>query len=118
MWWRSRPCCPCDQAAKGWIERRLAWLHEEFEDSAFNGLPVVLPTREFFPDAFDGSKAAVRTMLNRVCRYMDVEADRIVLRLKSSTDQIELVNNAGHYLPGNPAGTYHEVGERPACFSD
>lgn len=51
-----RPSCPCDSAAKGWIEKRLRWLSEQFEDSAFSGLPVVLPTNHFFPD---------RTTLNK-----------------------------------------------------
>lgn len=49
LWW-SKPTCPCDAAANAWIEERLQWLNEQFEDSAFNGLPVVLPTSKFFPD--------------------------------------------------------------------
>lgn len=110
MWW-SRPRCPCDPEAKSWIERRLAWLSEQFDDSAFSGLPVVLPTRDFFPDPFDGSKASVKAMLNRVCRYMDVDADRVVLRLKAATGQVDLVDRTGLQLPGAAAGTYHQVGE-------
>lgn len=58
-----RPSCPCDSAAKTWIETRLRWLNEQFEDSAFSGVPVVLPTSHFFPDHYDGSEAAVRRML-------------------------------------------------------
>lgn len=110
LWW-SRPRCPCDPAAKAWVEERLQWLSEQFEDSAFNGLPVILPTDRFFPDAYDGSQASVRTMLNRVCRFMEVDADRVVLRLISNTGEVALVNEAGHYLPGSAAGTYRRVGE-------
>jgi hypothetical protein len=49
-----RPECPCDPAAKAWVEQRLAWLSGEFDDSAFSGRPVVLPTADVFPDPCDG----------------------------------------------------------------
>src|SRR5215469_9466347 len=111
MFWWSRPICPCDSAAKAWIEERLQWLSEQFDDSAFSGLPVVLPTREFFPDAYDGSKPAVRRMLNRVCRFMDVDPERVVLKLVSEVGKVYLVNETGHYLPSGAAGTYRRVGE-------
>ena len=42
------PSCPCDAAAKNWIEQRLQWLDAEFEDSALTGRRLVLPTPEFF----------------------------------------------------------------------
>src|SRR5438105_1191598 len=61
--WLFRPSCPCDPAAKAWVEERLQWLTEEFEDSAFTGRPLVLPTPEFFPDPYDGSRKAVRVLL-------------------------------------------------------
>ena len=37
-----KPTCPCDPAAKDWVERRLQWLVDEFDDTAFTGRPVVL----------------------------------------------------------------------------
>ena len=42
--WLFQPSCPCDVAAKEWVEERLEWLAEEFEDSAFSGRRIVLPT--------------------------------------------------------------------------
>ena len=30
-----RPSCPCDSAAKAWVEERLEWLVDEFDDNAF-----------------------------------------------------------------------------------
>ena len=47
--WLFRPSCPC-VAAKAWVETRLDWLAGEFDDSAFTGRRVVLPTPAFFPD--------------------------------------------------------------------
>jgi hypothetical protein len=108
--WLFRPSCPCDPAAKAWVEERLAWLAEEFGDSAFAGRPIVLPTPEFFPGPYDGSKKAVRTLLDIVCGYMDVVPDLVALKFVADAGKIWLVNEAGHYLP-HAAGTYEE-GER------
>ncbi len=105
--WLFSPSCPCDPAAKAWIEERLQWLSEEFDDHAFNGCPIVLPTREFFPDPYDGSKRAVRTLLDRVCEYMDVIPDLVALKFVSDAGKIWLVNDAGQYMP-HAAGTFEE----------
>ena len=105
--WLFPPSCPCDPAAKEWIEERLQWLSEEFDDHAFNGRPIVLPTREFFPDPYDGSKRDVRTLLDRVCGYMDVVPDLVALKFVSDAGKIWLVNENGQYLP-HAAGTYEE----------
>lgn len=113
--WLFPPSCPCDPAAKGWVEERLQWLSEEFDDHAFNGRPVVLPTPEFFPDPYDSSKRAVRTLLDRVCGYMDVVPDLVALKFVSDAGKIWLVNESGQYLPG-AAGTYHE-GKRKFIIS-
>ncbi len=105
--WLFPPSCPCDSAAKAWVEYRLQWLTEEFEDHAFNGRRLVLPTRDFFPDPYDGSRAAVRTLLDRVCGYMDVVPDLVTLKFISKAGKIGLVNDAGQPLP-EAAGTYEE----------
>ena len=105
--WLFRPACPCDVAAKAWVEERLDWLAGEFDDSAFTGRRIVLPTPEFFPDVYDGSKKSVRKLLDRVCGFMDVVPDLVELRLVANTPKVWLVNEAGHDLPGF-AGTYHE----------
>jgi hypothetical protein len=105
--WLFRPTCPCDSAAKAWVEERLEWLAEEFDDSAFTGRRIVLPTPEFFPDRYDGSEKAVRKLLDRVCEYMDVVPDQVTLQFVAEFGKIWLVNDAGQYL-GGAAGTYEE----------
>jgi hypothetical protein len=102
-----RPSCPCDPAAKDWVERRLQWLVEEFHNTAFTGRQVVRPTPDFFPDPYDGSKKAVRTLLDRVCDYMDVVPDLVALKFIQNAGQLWLVNEAGQALP-DAAGTYEE----------
>ncbi len=104
--WLFRPSCPCDPAAKAWVEQRLQWLSEEFDDSAFSGRRVVLPTPRFFPDRYDGSEDTVRALLDRVCDYMDVVPDLVDLEIVAKT-RLGLVNDAGQEIPG-AAGTYQE----------
>src|SRR3984893_2169346 len=105
--WLFPPSCPCDPAAKAWVEERLQWLSEEFDDHAFNGRRLVLPTPEYFPDLSCSSKRAVRVLLDQVCGYMDVVPDLVALKFVSDAGKIWLVNEAGQYLP-HAAGTYEE----------
>lgn len=109
--WMFPASCPCDSAAKAWVEERLRWLSEQFDDHAFNGRRVVLPTAEFFPDTYDGSKQTVRAMLDRICEYMDVAPDLVVLKFVSDAGKMWLVNDAGQLLP-QAAGSYEEGEEK------
>jgi hypothetical protein len=77
----SRPTCPLDPPTKEWIDRRWQWLTEEFGSERLQSAPVILPTPEFFPDAYSGSDDDVRSMLDRVCGYMDIEPDTIELTI-------------------------------------
>ncbi|MDX1964071.1 MAG: hypothetical protein SFX18_13035 [Pirellulales bacterium] len=105
MWnWLFPPTCPCDPLAKEWVEDRLLWLAEEFPDSAFSGRPVILPTPRYFPDRYDGTYKTVRTMLDRICYYMDVEPASVELVFFKNTDTY-LVNDQGHAV-GQAAGTF------------
>jgi hypothetical protein len=105
--WLFPSSCPCDPAAKEWVEERLAWLADEFDDHAFNGRRIVLPTRDFFPDPYDSSPDAVRTLLDRVCGYMDVVPELVSLWFKSDEGRLGMVNEDG-YGVGYAAGTYQE----------
>ena len=104
---RRLDTCPCDPAAKAWVEERLKWLCQEFDDHAFNGRPVVLPTEDFFPDPYDASQHSTRALLDRVCGYMDVAPDQVAMKLGSQAGKLWLVNQSGHYLP-HAAGTYEQ----------
>ena len=76
-----RPTCPCDPAAKRWVEDRVHWLSRQFGLHILLERPVILPTDEFFPDPFDGSPKAVRRMFHRVCSYMEVDPEAVEVKL-------------------------------------
>ena len=102
-----KPICPCDPSAKVWVEERLRWLSEQFNDSVFSGRQIILPTPDFFPDRYDGSPDTVRKLLDRVCGYMDVSPDLIDLHFLADAPRFHLVNDSGDAI-GHAAGTYHK----------
>ncbi len=74
------PTCPCDPAAKRWVEDSLQWLARQFGYHILLERPIILPTAEFFPDPWDGSPKAARKMFRRVCSYMGVDDDAAELK--------------------------------------
>jgi hypothetical protein len=78
MFW-STPTCPVEEEDKLWIEESMQWLLEEFGSETFRDVEVVLPTDEFFPDEYLGDEEDVEALVERVCDYMDVNRDRLVL---------------------------------------
>ncbi len=75
--WLFPPRCPCDPAAKAWVEDRLRWLTRQFGLHLLIERPIVLPTDEFFPDPYDGTPRAAQAMFRRVCGYMGVDPRRV-----------------------------------------
>jgi hypothetical protein len=85
-----RPICPCDPAAKQWVEDRLQWLVKQFGLHILLERPIILPTETFFPDPWDGSPKAVRRMFHRVCKFMAVDPDVVQLQVLSDQRQRSL----------------------------
>lgn len=100
-----RPTCPCDPAAKRWVEERLRWLTAQFGLHILLELPIILPTSEFFPDDWDGSDKSGRRMFRRVCGYMGVDPDCIQLEFfTGKTDPLSRLDETR----GFAAGTWQE----------
>src|SRR5262249_33862053 len=72
-----KPTCPCDPAAKDWVETRLEWLSREFGLHLLLERPIILPNAEYFPDAWDGGDQGVQLLFRRVCQYMEVDPDEV-----------------------------------------
>ena len=103
--WLFPPKCPCSLPAKQWLEERLQWLSEQFDDHVFNGKPLVLPTEKYFPDPYDGSQVAVRRLVTRACGYMDVDPEMVELKFVAQAGKLQFVNDAGQAI-GQAAGTF------------
>jgi hypothetical protein len=105
-----KPTCPCDPAAKRWEEERLQGLSKQFGLHILLERPVVLPTPEFFPDAYDQSLPTVRQLFRRVCQYMEVDPDMVDVELVN--DQTPRWMHEMDPLLGFAAGTW-ERGDGP-----
>lgn len=102
-----RPSCPVDSHAKRWIEHRLQWLADEFGHDVFARRALVLPLAEFFPDKYDASHASAHVLLKQVCRYMDADPARVILKFYADNAKIWLIDNRGDAI-SRPAGLYQE----------
>ncbi len=109
--WLSRPFCPCDSAAKEWIERRLEWLSREFPSNIFTDHPLILPTDEFFSNQYEPTKEYAKALLVLVCDFMGVSGESVVLKFNHEPQKVLFVNDNGDYLPP-AAGMYARTWKR------
>src|SRR5262245_14406851 len=102
-WFGSKPECPVDLPTSQWIERRWAWLTQEFGAERLRAARVILPTPEFFPDSYTGTDGDARRMLDRVCGYMGIAPETVELSLYQDRNPVY----DGEWRQGT-AGLYHE----------
>ena len=108
-WWPFHSKCPIDDQTRIWVDDRMEWLDNQFGLEQWWNMPLIEPTDEFFPDPFDSSEASVRRMLDRICRYMGVDPDRIILRLYADGRDRKLTSHLPlHQESQGAAGTYAE----------
>lgn len=113
-WFRPQP--PLDAAAKDWVERRLAWLGEQFGTDVFTRRALILPNEDFFPDRYDASDDAAHALFERICGYMDVDPAKVDLRISQDQKQLGLVNERGHAVSTAFGGLYDESGYRTTIY--
>jgi Pentapeptide repeats (9 copies) len=64
---------------RNWINRRWAWLEEQFgKDHVLKG-PVILPTEQFFPDPYEGIEEDAVSLFGHVCTFMAIERSTVEL---------------------------------------
>ena len=94
-WWK--PKCSAGYREKAWVETRMRWLGEQFGMERLTRCEVILPTEDFFPDAYDATPEAAGRLLDRVCGYMQVNRAKIELQVPSKA---EVIGTAGTCQPG------------------
>lgn len=108
--------CPLDPHDQQWVDDRMAWLSREFGRHRMLGAAVVLPTLEFFPDRYDGSREAVELLLKRLCGYMQIDPSRVHLKLYAETGPLPAsplpANSLQHVEPDGAAGLYQAADSR------
>lgn len=103
---------PLTDEERQWLDRSFTWLRNEFGEERLRR-PMVLPTAAFFPDRYLGTAADVSVLFGRVCQYMEVDRDRVTLKLYQ-TPAADVV--AAGFDPtlnlGYALGVYQNEGDR------
>lgn len=76
-WWRGAKC-PVRTVEQEWIEQSMDWFVTEFGTTRLHGA-VVLPTDDFFPGTYHGTRRDVAAVLERLCAHMGIDRARIDL---------------------------------------
>ncbi len=79
------PRCPVSTATREWLETSTLWLIEQFGQTTVKSAEIVTPTKEFFPDPYDGSPASLERLFERICRFMRIDRTRLVLGVYEGT---------------------------------
>lgn len=99
------PKLPVTEEEKAWLDEAFAWLIEEIGIGVLKSVEVILPTEDFFPDPYDGSRRSIRRILDRVCEYMDVDPETIEVRFMEHEDLAQV-----HPLAANGETREHALG--------
>lgn len=89
-----KPRCPVSTRDKVWTETRLRWLVDQLGSDALRRAQVVLPTAEFFPEAWGGSDRELTALFEQICQWMGISSDAVGLEIVSDR---QLVDAVGHY---------------------
>jgi hypothetical protein len=76
--------CPVEPAVRQWLEARAEWIRGEFGSDRIRFAEVILPTEDYFSDAYAGTERDARTILDKVCSYMDVDPAAVDLHFYDS----------------------------------
>jgi hypothetical protein len=87
VWWRVD--CPVRPLEQDWIERSMDWLMAQFGTERLHG-EVVLPTDDYFPGAYRGTRQDIQAVLERLCTHMDIDPARVQLQHQVADDNPEL----------------------------
>ena len=110
-----RPTIAIEPEIKSWVEARTGWLVEQFGRDRLRDGPTILPTKEYFPERFDGSDDAARAIFDRTCRYMDLDPTRIDLRIHDGAGRARFNPSLARIEP-NWAGLYDSQKDTPIVW--
>lgn len=84
---KKPPECPIDTDTRLWMEQAFVWLVQEFEQNNILTKPLLFPTPEHFPIAYDGSKDSFVQTAQIIARQMEIDMEKINLDLYNESIQ-------------------------------
>ena len=106
------PKLPVTEGERLWVDEGFRRLSKMIGPSRLQNAKVVLPTDEFFPDPWDATEPALKSLFCRICGYMGVNPDRVELAI--IPDTIHLLEVLPAYSLGgenSPAGLHFGASE-------
>jgi hypothetical protein len=110
------PKSPVSEEAGAWVEASMRWFITLYGLERLQTASMVLPTEEFFPDDFHNTEESVQGTLRRLCEFLRVDFQRVVLEVFDDTEA-DLTKKMREALPhwegasAGVAGTYSENAE-------
>lgn len=108
-WFRGKACCPVEPDRRAWLVGRTRWLIGEFGLEAARQAEVILPSEQFFPEAYDASPEAGRVLFDRVSHYLRIDPTGIDLLFweehAPTVDERDLSGGAAGLYEGSTLGT-------------
>ncbi|MEU4241710.1 hypothetical protein [Actinoplanes sp. NPDC026619] len=108
MLWRRQAECPVRPVEQAWIERSMDWLVSQFGTTRLSA-EVVLPTDDYFPGTYRGTRDDVRAVLTRLCSHMEIDIARIDLEHDEADDNPELSAHVPITTAGTGAAGHHRL---------
>ncbi len=94
---KSKNICPIDEETRIWMENALIWLIKQFGEDRITKEGMILPTQDFFPLKFDGSKQIALQILNIVSTKMNIDPNKILLEFYNE-QLLEIKSDTGFSL--------------------
>jgi hypothetical protein len=108
-WWR-RADCPVRPIEQDWIERSMDWLRAQFGSDRLHG-EVVLPTDDYFPGVYRGTRDDVQAVVERLCKHMDVDPARVQLEHYPADENPQLSAYVPIHTQSTGAAGHHHTRE-------
>jgi hypothetical protein len=99
--------CPIDTNTRLWMEQAFVWLVQEFGQNNLSAKPLLLPTTEHFPIAYDGSTESFTKTAHIIARQMEIDLQQINLDLYNESVQ-EIQSDFGFRMWTVPDETSNE----------
>jgi hypothetical protein len=107
VWWRQVEC-PVRPVEQDWIERSMDWFAAQFGTERLRG-EVVLPSDDYFPGAYQGTREDIQAVLERLCAHMDIDPARVDLEHDEAEDNPELSAHVPIHSQWTGAAGHHRV---------
>jgi hypothetical protein len=89
--------CPIDLQTRLWVENSFLWLAGQFGQDNIATKPIVLPTPDYFPVQYNGSKDSLISTAAIVARQMEIDINEVNLDTYEQNIQ-EFSGDLGHRI--------------------